>query len=118
MPTAVGLSAKLAGVFLAGTGVLLGVFAVFLSLSRKRSGLGFAVISILVCGSALYTGVLLAGGWDELLKAVQDRAEKVLSAVSRTGPHQDQWQSVVGWNGVGGADSAGQDRLVHRGATG
>jgi hypothetical protein len=73
LPLAVHFTSYLLGATVAGAGLVAGGFGFLVALTRRGAGLGLSALGVVVCGTALYVAVQLAGGWVDLLRPFRDQ---------------------------------------------
>jgi hypothetical protein len=76
VPLALEVHLPLVGVGLSGLGVLLGLVGIIVAIARRGSALALALLTTAMCGSALYSAVLIADGPKGILRAVNKLINK------------------------------------------
>lgn len=70
LPLAIEVHQPLLSVGLAGLGVLLGLVGIVVAIARRGSALALALLTTAMCGSTLYTAILLADGPRGIMRAI------------------------------------------------
>jgi hypothetical protein len=70
LPLAMEVHQPLLGVGLSGLGVILGLVGIMVAIARRGSALALALLTTAMCGSALYTAILIADGPRGILRSI------------------------------------------------